>query len=101
MSSDDWRITRTDDYINQIHILPEAEQEKIGDKVSELFQRPHPSRPEQTEERLIFHFPGVEPSRAVYDDIDYELTYEIKALSRELRLLSVRRLDHSVHRQRE
>lgn len=101
MSSEPWRISTTPEYNEEIRTLPQTEQEKIGSKVSELFQRSHPSRHEQIEERLSYHFPGVEPARAIFANIGYELRYEIRALDRELRLLSCRRLDISNNRQTE
>jgi hypothetical protein len=79
MPSEPWRISTTREYDEQIRMLPQTEQEKIGSKVSELFQRPHPSEPEQIEERLSHHFPGVQPARAIFADIGYELTYEQEA----------------------
>jgi len=98
MSSEPWTVRRTPEYLEQISVLSDTELEEVGSKVSELSQRPHPSRPEQTEERLIFHFPGVEPAREVFTvsaDIGCELRYEIRALTRELVLLSCRHLDLS------
>jgi hypothetical protein len=98
MSSEPWTIRPTPQYLQQISMFSLAEQEKIGIKVTgELSQRPHPSRPEQTEERLILHFPGIEPASSVLPGVAYELRYEIRALSKELTLVSIRRLDFLGH----
>ncbi len=99
MKKKPWTIRITPEYEAQIGMLSQTEQVKIGSKVSELSQRPHPSRSEQTvdEDDLGYHFQDVEPADVLFADIGYELMYEVRALSKELRLVSIRHLEFSDH----